>query len=70
MVALVIVFFMPELTTIFGSSLLYNSRIVKKMFWDEFRSREKSGEKRGDFIDSLILLKNGEQNPNYSECIV
>ncbi|KAL0125647.1 hypothetical protein PUN28_004617 [Cardiocondyla obscurior] len=28
-------------------------------------SREKTGEKRGDFIDSLLQIKNSEQNPVY-----
>nr|XP_012218891.1 PREDICTED: cytochrome P450 6l1-like [Linepithema humile] len=28
-------------------------------------NREKTGEKRGDFIDSLLQLKYGEQNPVY-----
>lgn len=68
MVALVIVFFVPELIELFGIKLLYNSTFVKKIFWNVMESREKSGEKRGDFIDSLLRLKHGEQNPDYSEC--
>lgn len=67
MVALVTVFFMPELVELFGPSMLFNSKFVRKVFWDAVNSRENNGEKRGDFIDSLIQLKNGEQNPDYSE---
>ncbi|KAK0078337.1 hypothetical protein PV326_009434, partial [Microctonus aethiopoides] len=63
MVALVTVFFMPELVDIIGSPMLFNSQFVRKIFWDAVESREESKFKRGDFIDSLIQLKNGEQNP-------
>ncbi|KAG4074729.1 hypothetical protein HA402_008455 [Bradysia odoriphaga] len=65
MVALVTVFFMPELVEKIGSSMLFNSQFVKKIFWDAVDSREKSGTQRGDFIDSLVNLKNGKQNPLY-----
>ncbi|KAG4076397.1 hypothetical protein HA402_005840 [Bradysia odoriphaga] len=66
MVALVTVFFMPELVEKIGSSMLFNSQFVKKIFWDAVDSREKSGTHRGDFIDSLVNLKNGKQNPIYT----
>lgn len=67
MVALVTVFFMPELVEKIGSSMLFNSEFVKKIFWDAVDLREKSGDIRGDFIDSLVELKNSKQNPIYSE---
>lgn len=67
MVALVTVFFMPELVELFGTRMLFSNSFVKKVFWDAMETREKSGEKRGDFIDSLLQLKQGEQNPDYSE---
>ncbi|XP_066594597.1 cytochrome P450 6l1-like [Prorops nasuta] len=35
------------------------------MFWTALKTREKSGEARGFLIDSLIQIKNGEQNPNF-----
>lgn len=56
MVALVTVFFMPELVGILGDKILFNFSFVRKVFWSALESREKSGEKRGDFIDSLITL--------------
>lgn len=70
MVALVTVFFMPELVELFGPSMLFNSKFVRKVFWNAVNDREKTGEKRGDFIDSLIQLKNGEQNPIYSRYLL
>ncbi|KMQ82866.1 cytochrome p450 6k1 [Lasius niger] len=65
MVALVTVFFMPELIELIGTRILVNSSFVKKVFWNAMENREKTGEKRGDFIDSLLQLKHGKQNPNY-----
>nr|UEN71142.1 cytochrome P450 4AV17 [Meteorus pulchricornis] len=65
MVALVAVFFMPELVDIFGTPLLFNSKFVRRLFWDAMKSREISGSKRGDFIDSLVQLKNGIQDEVY-----
>lgn len=67
MVALVTVFFMPELVEVIGTRMLFNSNFVKKIFWNAMESREKINEKRGDFIDSLLQLKNGQQNPIYSK---
>ncbi|KMQ84897.1 cytochrome p450 6k1 [Lasius niger] len=65
MVALVTVFFVPELIELIGTRILANSSFVKKVFWNAMENREKTGEKRGDFIDSLLQLKHGKQNPNY-----
>ena len=70
MVALVTVFFMPELVELIGTRVLFNSSFVRKVFWNAIESREKTGLKRGDFIDSLIQLKNGEQNPDYSMYVI
>lgn len=67
MVALVTVFFMPELIDVIGTKMLFNSDFVKKIFWNAMETREKTGKERGDFIDSLLRLKNGEQNPIYSK---
>ncbi|XP_046830997.1 uncharacterized protein LOC124429586 [Vespa crabro] len=65
MVALVTVFFMPELVEIIGTKILFNSTFIKKVFWSAMNEREKTGVKRGDFIDSLLKLKNEKQNPDY-----
>ncbi|KAG7202052.1 hypothetical protein KM043_004732 [Ampulex compressa] len=65
MVALVTVFFMPELVELIGTRMLFNSNFVRKVFWNSMEDRERTGKKRGDFIDSLLHLKHGEQNPDY-----
>ncbi|KAL0830301.1 hypothetical protein ABMA28_002501 [Loxostege sticticalis] len=65
MVALVTVFFTPELVEMIGSPMLFDSSFVRKIFWKAVESREKSGEKRGDYIDSIIQLKNGKQDSLY-----
>ncbi|CAK1552776.1 unnamed protein product [Leptosia nina] len=65
MFAIFTVFFIPELVRVIGFLVLYDSSYMKKVFWNIFESREKSGEKRGDFIDTLIQLKNSEQDPVY-----
>lgn len=67
MVALVTVFFMPELIELIGTRILANSSFITKVFWNAMENREKSGEKRGDFIDSLLQLKHDKQNPDYSK---
>lgn len=67
MVALITVFFMPELIDLIGTRILVNSSFVAKVFWNAIKSREKTGEKRGDFIDLLLQLKHGKQNPDYSK---
>lgn len=67
MVALVTVFFTPELVEMIGSPMLFDSSFVRKIFWKAVESREKSGEKRGDYIDSIIQLKNGKQDSLYSK---
>ncbi|XP_070158233.1 cytochrome P450 6k1-like isoform X3 [Polyergus mexicanus] len=36
-----------------------------KVFWNAMKNREKTGEKRGDFIDFLLQLKHSKQNPDY-----
>nr|ARA91614.1 cytochrome P450 monooxygenase [Pieris rapae] len=65
MIAVFTVFFVPELVTVVGPRVLYDATFVQNLFWKAFESREKSGNKRGDFIDTLIELKNGTQDPVY-----
>ncbi|XP_051168310.1 cytochrome P450 6k1-like isoform X1 [Leptopilina boulardi] len=65
MIALVAVFFTPEIVELFGTRVLFNSNFIEKVFWKSMETREKTGIKRGDFIDSLIKLKNEPQNPDY-----
>ncbi|XP_047521133.1 cytochrome P450 6k1-like isoform X2 [Pieris napi] len=65
MIAVFIVFFVPELVTVVGPRVLYDATFVQNIFWKVFESREKSGNKRGDIIDTLIELKNSTQDPVY-----
>ncbi|CAF4904835.1 unnamed protein product [Pieris macdunnoughi] len=65
MFAIFTVFFIPEMIRILGFLILYDSSYMRKVFWNIINAREKSGVKRGDFIDTLIQLKNGEQDPIY-----
>ncbi|XP_063549055.1 cytochrome P450 6k1-like [Cydia strobilella] len=65
MIALVSVFFMPELVDLVGTPLLFDSSFVRKVFWQAVEERERTGEERGDFIDTIVQLKNGPQNPVY-----
>ncbi|CAF4904854.1 unnamed protein product [Pieris macdunnoughi] len=65
MIAVFTVFFVPELVTVVGPRVLYDATFVQNIFWKFFESREKSGNKRGDFIDTLIELKNSTQDPVY-----
>ncbi|XP_014209324.2 cytochrome P450 6k1-like [Copidosoma floridanum] len=65
MVALVNLFFMPEIATIIGPRLLLSKSLVRTILRKSLKNREETDNKRGDFIDILIELKNGEQNPIY-----
>lgn len=67
MIAQLVVFFVPELIHIIGSPVLLSADFLRKIFWETIRSREKTNDIiRGDFIDSLIQLKDGEQNFPFS----
>ncbi|CAK1552775.1 unnamed protein product [Leptosia nina] len=65
MVAVFTVFFVPELITVLGARILYDSSFIEQKFWQILNAREKSDAKRGDFIDTLIELKNREQDSLY-----
>ncbi|XP_053683436.1 probable cytochrome P450 6g2 [Sabethes cyaneus] len=55
-------FFMPELVPYFGFKLFPRDteRFLKTIIRQEIQRREASGEIRGDFIDSMIGLKNAD----------
>lgn len=59
-------FFFPELNKNIDFKMMGEAReYFNQLFWDTFKEREKSGIKRGDLIDSLIELKNEEQNDDF-----
>lgn len=65
MTALIAVFFIPEIIEFYGGGVFVKPDFVKQVFWDALKSREETKEKRGDFIDSLIKIKNEEQNSDF-----
>ncbi|XP_067217204.1 probable cytochrome P450 6g2 isoform X2 [Linepithema humile] len=62
---MIMIFFIPEWIPLFGPTIKIYTNYFRKIFWDSMNSREKSGYKRGDFIDFLLTLKNEEQDPIY-----
>ncbi|KAK0178742.1 hypothetical protein PV327_007605 [Microctonus hyperodae] len=54
-----------ELVKVIGLSKLFHAQFMQKILWNTIESREESKFKRGDFINTIIQLKNGEQNPIY-----
>lgn len=64
---LMILFLIPEFAKFIYPFCQGPAQYFREIFWDSLNTREKIGKKRGDFIDSLIALKNGEQNPEYSK---
>ncbi|KAI4486789.1 hypothetical protein M0804_006159 [Polistes exclamans] len=59
-------FFFPELNKKIEVTMMADAReYFSQLFWEIFNEREKSGMKRGDLIDSLIELKNEEQNDDF-----
>lgn len=61
-----LVFFFPEINKNINFKVMGEAReYFDQLFWDTFNEREKSGIKRGDLIDSLIELKNEEQNDDF-----
>lgn len=64
-------FFMPELVPYLGFKLFPRDteRFLKTIIEQEIARRETSGENRGDFIDSMIALKNNEATIGVEEKI-
>ncbi|XP_023245003.1 cytochrome P450 6k1-like [Copidosoma floridanum] len=66
-IALLNLFYIPELSTLFGSYLQSNKTLIRSCLWNSINNREETNKIRGDFVDALIDLKNSNQNPMYSE---
>ncbi|KXJ70812.1 hypothetical protein RP20_CCG022414 [Aedes albopictus] len=64
-------FFMPELVPYLGFKLFPRDteRFLKTIIEQEISRRESSGENRGDFIDSMIALKNNDATIGVEEKI-
>lgn len=66
-ITFIILFFIPEWGPLIKPLIKEPANYIRQIFWDSMNTREKIGYKRGDVIDSLLALKNGEQNPIYSK---
>nr|UEN71143.1 cytochrome P450 4AV17 [Meteorus pulchricornis] len=59
-------FFFPGLGKYFRNSFFgENTDYFRSVFWSSMNAREKAKVERGDIIDSLLKLKNGEQETNF-----
>lgn len=63
----IILFFIPAWGSLVNPFIQEPANYFREAFWDSINTREKIGYKRGDVVDSLLALKNGEQNPIYSK---
>lgn len=68
-IILLILFFLPELSPFIEPLTKAPAKFFRRIFWESMNNREKVRSKRGDLIDSLLALKNGEQISNFSESI-
>ncbi|KAI4495992.1 hypothetical protein M0802_008207 [Mischocyttarus mexicanus] len=64
-IILMIYFLLPEITPLIEPLAKGPAEFFRRVFWDSMNTREITGNKRGDLIDSLLALKNGEQNPEF-----
>jgi len=66
----IIQFFLPDWDFLVVPFIKKPANYFRNIFWNSMNTRERLGFKRGDMIDSMLALKNGEQNPIYSKnCI-
>lgn len=63
----IILFLIPEWGFFVGPLIKEPANYFREIFWDSMNTRERMGYKRGDVIDSLLALKNGNQDPIYSK---
>lgn len=66
-IVLIILFYIPEWDFLVAPFIRGPANYFRKIFWDSMNTREKLAFKKGDMIDSMLALKNGEQNPIYSK---
>ncbi|KAL6258724.1 hypothetical protein P5V15_010674 [Pogonomyrmex californicus] len=61
----IILFFIPEWAFLLGPFIAKTKNNFRNIFWESMNARQKKEFNREDFIDSMLMLKNGEQNPIY-----
>ncbi|XP_071559039.1 cytochrome P450 6k1-like [Temnothorax nylanderi] len=64
-IAFIILFFIPEWDFLIAPFIKTPANYFRKVFWQSMNTREQLAFTRGDMIDSMLALKNGEQNPIY-----
>lgn len=64
-ISFTISFFIPEWCFLMEPFTKEPAKYFREIFWDSMNTREKIGYKRGDLMDFMLTLKNGEQNPIY-----
>ncbi|XP_039304987.1 LOW QUALITY PROTEIN: cytochrome P450 6k1 [Solenopsis invicta] len=60
-----ILFFFPKWDFLIAPFTKQHANYFREVFWDSMNNRERLGFKRGDMIDAMLALKNGEQDPIY-----
>lgn len=65
-IIVLIYFLLPEITPLIEPLAKRPAEFFRHVFWDSMNAREITGNKRGDLIDSLLALKNGEQKPEFA----
>ncbi|XP_035726462.1 cytochrome P450 6k1-like [Vespa mandarinia] len=64
-IILIILFYLPEIMTFIEPFSKSPAEFFRRVFWDSMNTREQIGYKREDLIDSLLILKKGEQTSNF-----
>ncbi|EFN82419.1 probable cytochrome P450 6g2 [Harpegnathos saltator] len=62
-IVFIVYFFFPDLIPIIKPFSTWPVKYFRKCWNESIKYREEMGNKRGDLVDFLIMLKNGEQNP-------
>ncbi|XP_023245011.1 cytochrome P450 6k1-like [Copidosoma floridanum] len=65
-IAVLNLLYVPELLTFIGFCVLSSRSLIRKYLWNSIKNRAETSNKRGDFIDAVIDLKNGKQDPIYN----
>ncbi|KYM99582.1 Cytochrome P450 6k1 [Cyphomyrmex costatus] len=64
-IVFIIQFFLPDWDFLVVPFIKGPANYLRNIFWESMNTRERLEFKRGDMIDSMLALKNGEQNPIY-----
>ena len=65
-VVLLSLFYLPGIAKLIQPFITGPAKYFRSIFFESLKIREKEGIQKGDLLDNMIALKNGEQNPNFS----